>query len=696
MTRRKYFLRYLAVFGVPVLLLGALLWANNIWYTYRETAALRNTALVQMIEAMDLLAGQTQAVADKAGANADLTAARRGVTGDYAQVSQWLTLYENLFTDEVTLAYYIPGDNRITLHDGAIPYGDFESRHANAADFSLAGYYKTLNQSGRSAASNLSRSGDSFYAFSYTHPITNRQARHVGTLCFLVPRAELRSMFGRYFPEDSARLYILDAANKPVYCGEDGMPTAQALAKTEGIGLVEEDGSNVVLRGVSNQSRYSYFVVMPKKDFYAAGSTGMTFLLALELVLILFSADVAILLTRSHYANLQRIHGQNLQLEDALDAQGDVIRTLVLRKLIDGSHKDQAVMDYNLRCANIQFYHPHYFVLVADFAGAADEDAEMAAFHRAFEGKSRPELYSRTVLRPELRQAAIIINTAFDQRALAQEVAALLAEAGIRAPTGLSRHHQTCLRLNNAYIEAAVAISERLSPLEDRLFLFTGAEDSARGSQLPTLEHTIIQESIRNGNRELLGASVDTLFEKINLSSHHPQIARLACFDVINLCVRQFAIFDSPLSPQAIAGLSDFESPAALAGTVRELLFQLLDTVQEHMSNAVASTKYNLIGFVQENFRNSNLSLSLLADEFGLSHSYISKLFKEETGQNFLSYVKQLRMSYVKKQLIETDKQVKDIILDTGYVDVANFTRTFKQEVGITPLQYRHNIRESG
>lgn len=65
MTRRKYFLRYLAVFGVPVLLLGALLWANNIWYTYRETAALRNTALVQMIEAMDLLAGQTQAVADR-------------------------------------------------------------------------------------------------------------------------------------------------------------------------------------------------------------------------------------------------------------------------------------------------------------------------------------------------------------------------------------------------------------------------------------------------------------------------------------------------------------------------------------------------------------------------------------------------------------------------------------------------------
>jgi AraC-type DNA-binding domain-containing proteins len=88
--------------------------------------------------------------------------------------------------------------------------------------------------------------------------------------------------------------------------------------------------------------------------------------------------------------------------------------------------------------------------------------------------------------------------------------------------------------------------------------------------------------------------------------------------------------------------------------------------------------------------------LSLLADEFHLSQSYISKLFKDETGQNFVSYVKELRLSYVKKQLTETNLQVKDIIFETGYADVANFARLFKQELGMTPLQYRQWMRQSG
>jgi hypothetical protein len=37
-------------------------------------------------------------------------------------------------------------------------------------------------------------------------------------------------------------------------------------------------------------------------------------------------------------------------------------------------------------------------------------------------------------------------------------------------------------------------------------------EDASYNSQLPMLEHTIIQESIRNGNKELLASSIDTLF----------------------------------------------------------------------------------------------------------------------------------------------------------------------------------------
>ena len=694
--RRNYFLRYFAVFCVPVLLLGSLIWANNILYIYRETAAFRNTALSQMVESMDMLVDQTQAVADKANSNDDIVCARRGVGEDYERVSQWLRLYEDLFIDEITLAYYILGDTSITTRDGAMPYGDFESRYSDNINFSLAGYFKTLNQSGRFATSNLNWKNGAFFALSYTHPVTDQQARHVGTLCFLVPRSVLLSMFARYFPEGSAQLHILDAANKPVFLSNNNQAMVQALAKAGGLGLIDEGENGIVLRSVSRRGRFSYYVAMPRGDFYASSASSMSFLFILQAVLILFSAGVASLLARSHYANLQKMRGQNLRLEDELDAQGDIIRMLVLKKLIDGSRKEQAEIDYNLNCANIQFYHPNFFVLVADYSNAKDEDAESIAFSRLFEGKNSSDVYHQVVSLPEVKRTAVVINTAYDQKTLAIVVAGLLSASVIKTPAGFSACQQSCLRLNIAYIEAAVAVSERLSPAGGQLYLFTDMGDASCNSQLPMLEHTIIQESIRNGSKELLTSSVDTLFSKILVPSHHQQIVRLACFDVINLCVRLFTIFEIPLNARTIAELSGFESPAELNSAVKNLLFDLSDAVQEKLNSTMASTKYNLMGFVQEHFRDSNLSLGLLAEEFGLSQSYISKLFKDETGQNFISYVKQLRISYVKKQLMATDLQVKDIILDTGYVDVANFARTFKQEVGLTPLQYRYNIRQNG
>lgn len=693
---RNYFLRYFAVFCVPVLLLGSLLWANNILYIHREKAAFRNTALSQMVESMDLLVDQTQAVADKANNNADIVSARRNAQEDYERVSQWLRLYEDMFIDEITLAYYILGDTRITTHDGAMAYGDFESKYSDNINFSLAGFFKTLNQSGRFATSNLNWKNGAFFALSYTHPITDQKARHVGTLCFLVPRSVLLSMFARYFPEGSAQLYILDAANKPAFLSNNNQDMVKTLTEMGGLGLIDEGKNGMVLRSVSRQGRFSYYVAMPRSDFYASGLNDMSFLFILQAVLILFSTGIAILLARSHYANLQKMRGQNLRLEDELDAQGDIIRMLVLRKLIDGSHKEQAVIDHNLRCANIQFYHPNFFVLVADYTNAKDEDAESIAFSRLFEDKNSSEAYHQVVSLPEVKRTAVIINTAYDQKTLASEVAELLSSSGIRTPAGFSACQQSCLRLNIAYIEAAVAISERLSPAGEQIYLFTDTEDASCNSQLPMLEHTIIQESIRNGNKELLASSIDALFSKILVPTQHQQMVRLACFDVINLCVRLFTIFDSSLNSRTIAELSGFESPAELNSIVKDLLFELSDNVQEKLNSTMASAKYNLIGFVQEHFRDSNLSLGLLAEEFGLSQSYISKLFKDETGQNFISYVKQLRMSYVKKQLMATNLQVKDIILDTGYVDVANFARTFKQEVGLTPLQYRHNIRQNG
>ena len=695
LTKKRYLFRYLLLFCVPILLTGSLLWANDLWYAYREITNLKSTVLDQITEEMDALSTQMQAVADKVGANGEFTEGKRGNGEDYEKISQWLTMYENLLSDDIILAYYMTGDTNIVLNqeEGVVPYRDFEDKTANAVDFSLAGFFKTLNQSSRPAVTGLFWQKDSFYAFSYTYPIVDQEARRVGTLCFLVPNTVIRSMFSRYFPESSAELYILDAGNRPLYYETGKRAKAWELSGKKGIGAVESDASEVALRAVSQQNQHSYFVVMSRDDFYSSRNTEMLLLYGFVTVLLLFSSTIAVLLARSHYANLQRLHGQNQKLEDALDERQGVICSLVLRKLIDGSRKDQQTVDYNLHCANIQFYHPLFYILVADFSVLPDEEVAMSSFFQIFERVNAVESYMRILMRTELHQAVVVINTVYDRKKLAQNLGQILPSG---VPMGLSRTHEDYLHLNNAYIEAVVAVNEQMNAIVENIFIFDDEEEAACDSLISPLEYSVIQECIRNGNRELLSQRISVIFQKISALHNYPQIVQLVCCDMINLCVRMHVIFRFPLDTRTILSISDFESPQALAASINRLLFELCDTVQKQLDNTEASTKYNLIGFVQKNFCDCNLSLSLLAEKFGLSPSYISKLFKEETGQNFVSYVKQLRLSYVKKQLTETDQQVKDIIHNSGYVDVSNFTRIFKKEVGVTPLQYRQNIRRCG
>ena len=79
-------------------------------------------------------------------------------------------------------------------------------------------------------------------------------------------------------------------------------------------------------------------------------------------------------------------------------------------------------------------------------------------------------------------------------------------------------------------------------------------------------------------------------------------------------------------------------------------------------------SKYNLIGFVQEHFKDPELSLAMISEQLGLSQPYISKLFKDETGQTFISYVKQVRLNYVRQKLIQTDLPVSDIIREALFL----------------------------
>ena len=88
----------------------------------------------------------------------------------------------------------------------------------------------------------------------------------------------------------------------------------------------------------------------------------------------------------------------------------------------------------------------------------------------------------------------------------------------------------------------------------------------------------------------------------------------------------------------------------------------------------------------------ADLSLKNLASQLNVNPSYLSTLFKKETGSTLTEYVNQKRIEHAIFLLNSSSLQIQMIAQYSGIPDVNYFTKTFKKIIGITPKEYRDKI----
>lgn len=85
----------------------------------------------------------------------------------------------------------------------------------------------------------------------------------------------------------------------------------------------------------------------------------------------------------------------------------------------------------------------------------------------------------------------------------------------------------------------------------------------------------------------------------------------------------------------------------------------------------------------------TELSLGGLAQQFGVSVPYLSKMLKKTTGTNFTEYVHTLRIEQACSLLLSTRMSMLEIAEEVGFSSFKTFSRVFKTKKGITPSKYR-------
>lgn len=115
-----------------------------------------------------------------------------------------------------------------------------------------------------------------------------------------------------------------------------------------------------------------------------------------------------------------------------------------------------------------------------------------------------------------------------------------------------------------------------------------------------------------------------------------------------------------------------------------QLLFSNEDIYTPKADNPVEI----VLQYIHRNL-DKKLTLQELADLAHLSPYYFSRFFKKETGLSPMEYVMNVRMNEAKLLLITTDKSVTEIAHKIGYASGTSFTNMFTEKIGCSPVQFR-------
>lgn len=85
--------------------------------------------------------------------------------------------------------------------------------------------------------------------------------------------------------------------------------------------------------------------------------------------------------------------------------------------------------------------------------------------------------------------------------------------------------------------------------------------------------------------------------------------------------------------------------------------------------------------------------MAVVSNYISMNYSLFSYAFKQYTGSNFVTYLKNIRMEEAKRLLVETDLRVNEISETVGYDNEKHFMKIFKSSCGVSPSEFRKNAR---
>ena len=126
---------------------------------------------------------------------------------------------------------------------------------------------------------------------------------------------------------------------------------------------------------------------------------------------------------------------------------------------------------------------------------------------------------------------------------------------------------------------------------------------------------------------------------------------------------------------------------------IQEKTLDLSEMVEDYPEEGSENIVSQVKRIIAENLSVGNLQRDELAAMVHVSSGYLGRIFKKETGHALTDYIIKKRIFVAKQLLIKTSLSITDISTRVGISYSSYFTKIFKEQVGVTPQEYRQKSK---
>jgi AraC-like DNA-binding protein len=402
------------------------------------------------------------------------------------------------------------------------------------------------------------------------------------------------------------------------------------------------------------------------------------------------------------------LHSSVIELSDLDSINKIALKQFMIQELIKGMVSDYNAIKKNLAQLGLFVDNEYYFVAIMYLPIVASDYDRYIEYLELYSSEDDKSIYAVHGLEKE--QIILIVTVSDDDIENYRSFLNTLHQDftnhfQVRTTMGVGLIYPDLIQLSVSYMQASMSYEYRFIKDNNQVLIFSTRNSSSNIDNKYLNLLNFFEKSIASYNIEDIKSTLELIIEFVGLESISLYSTRYICQNLNQIAASAFYLFPVPVASkfhmaENIDKVNKVETMEDFKIFIDELCQEVCSCIQKYMEIAFSKDEKKssevkqdlatvIADFVEDNISDNQLSIMGIAEQFGLSTSYVSRVFKEKYNITILEYINQKRIALAQKLLTTTDNTIEIIVTDVGYFDTSSFIRKFKKIVGMTPGEYR-------